>query len=251
MALPDAAAWAAASAALASRRLSRVFSDPSLAASPLRVRSSEICSWSSASWTSRHLVAPGEHLRRQRPIALLERGQQRGLTRHGRSGGASRTHDVGVLRADSAQEADLLEQVAEAMSLEDHAHQIRAPLLVVRDQVRRQRLGRALQPVLEVDQMVAGLDQLALGTSKLRLTGGQRALQRGQPPVRVDEAVGGGMDSRRLGGDLRLATRTRRTCRPRSGFEDRRRWSRSGRCRAASAADEQNGGEGDGARTVE
>jgi hypothetical protein len=106
------------------------------------------------------------------------------------------------VHADAVQEVDPLEQIGEAVRLEDHRHQVRTPLFIARDQVGRERPGRALQAVLEIHEMVARPDKRMLGASKLLLTLAQRALHCGQAPVRVRQSVRGDVDPRGLVGDL-------------------------------------------------
>ena len=60
---------------------------------------------------------------------------KRGLAGHGLARGAGPGDDVGILRRDPVHEVDPLEQLVEAVRLEDHRDQVGLALLVVRHQV--------------------------------------------------------------------------------------------------------------------
>ena len=141
---------------------------------------------------------------------MLERREQPGLPGHGGARGAGPADDVGILRRDPVHEVDPLEQLVEAVGLEDHRDQVGRGLLVVRHQVLRQRLGGSLELVLEVDQVIARREQLALHRAELVLAPRQRVLERGQALVGVGQAVGCLADLGAVGGDLRAERRGRR-----------------------------------------
>ena len=100
-------------------------------------------------------------------------------------------------------EVDPVEQLVEAVGLEDHRDQVGRRLLVVRHQVLRERLGGSLELVLEVDQVVARREQLALHCAELVLASGQGGLEHGQALVGVGQAMAGLTDLGAVGGDLR------------------------------------------------
>ncbi len=96
-------------------------------------------------------VALGQDLSGQRLVAPLERPEHPGLARHRCARGARPPDRLGVLLGDPVHEVDPLDQLGEAVRLEDHRDEVRRALLVRGHEVLRERPGRPLQLVLEVD----------------------------------------------------------------------------------------------------
>ena len=107
-------------------------------------------------------------------------------------------------------EVDPLDQLGEAVRLQDHRDQIRLALLVAGHQVLRQGLGRPLELVLEIDQVVPRREQLPLHGSELGLSRGESVLEYGQALVGLCETLTGLADLGGIGGDLRAERGGRR-----------------------------------------
>ena len=111
--------------------------------------------------------------------------------------------------ADLLEEAHLLEQIGEAVGVEDDRHQVGLVALVIGDQIRCERPGRHLKAGFELGQAIAGLEQRGLNVAQLGLTGRELLLERRQPHLGRLDAPGGLADLSFVGRD-RLAQRGRR-----------------------------------------
>jgi hypothetical protein len=107
----------------------------------------------------RLLVALVENLVGQRPVARLQDGEAVGLPGHLGPRGPRDPHDVRVLMGDPLHERHLVQQVVEAVGVEDDRRQVRLGALIGGHQVGGQCLGGQVEPVLERHQVVAGGQQ--------------------------------------------------------------------------------------------
>ena len=156
------------------------------------------------------LVALPDYLVGQALVALFEPAKERGLVGHGLARRPGAGNDLRILGADAVHEVNLIEQLAEPVRLEDHADQVRPSMLVGRDQIGGQRVGRALEPVLEVHQAVARLQQRGLHVPEFVLASRQLVLELGQVLIGGGEPLSGGVDLRRVTSDLRAQRGRRR-----------------------------------------
>ena len=156
------------------------------------------------------LVALPDHLVGEALIALFEPAEERGLAGHRLARCPGARDDLRILRSDAVHEVDLIEQLIEPVRLEDHADQVGLSVLVGRDQVGGQRVGRALEPVLEVHETVARLQQRGLHIPQLVLASGQLVLELGQVLVGGRESLRRDVDLGRVTSDLRVQRGRRR-----------------------------------------
>ncbi len=84
----------------------------------------------------RHLVALGEDVVGQRPVALFQVAEANRLGEHVAAGRPGVADDLRVLATDPLGEVDLLEQVRETVRGEDHRDEVGCPLLVLGPEVR-------------------------------------------------------------------------------------------------------------------
>ena len=108
------------------------------------------------------LVALDEHGARLARVAGLQRGELGGLDGHGLLLFGDVDGRPRVLAGDRAQVVDALDQVGEAVGLEDHGRDVRRRRLVGGDQLGDQHLPVAPELDLQRGQVRAGAVQLGL-----------------------------------------------------------------------------------------
>ncbi len=135
--------------------------------------------------------------------ALLHRRERVGLLRDLGARGARAVHDARVLLADPLEEVGLLEQVGEALRLDDDGDDVRLGVAIRRHEVRAQGVGRLVLAGNETRQAVARLRQGGLDAVELGLLGVDVGLHRGEATLGGGEARRRRADLGRLRGDGR------------------------------------------------